>query len=221
MTVEPLHPELDEMSDLSALLPGITSVRDAAEVVVACARRCLDARVVGVARHGIGGPVVLAQTSPEVTDLYAAMTPPRCRTVTSGRTPRSPLGVRVVLTTVLTTMSGRPVTLDVFARRADELATHPPHVRLFLDFAGLVMNSLDRAENLEAALESREVIAQAQGILRERFSLTPAQGMSALRRYSQQSHVKVRDVARAIVDEPSRALGPTGHRTEGAGVRSI
>ncbi|MFB9313976.1 ANTAR domain-containing protein [Nocardioides plantarum] len=225
MTGEPPRTAAGELADLTALLPGITTVDDAAEAVLTCARRCLDAEVAAVARHGSGGPVVLAQTSPGVTDLYALAPPGTFWEATGGREPgRAPVltgtststrtstglsrhlgarGVEAVASTVLTTTRGRPVTLDVFAATVERLVPHPPHVRLFLDFAGLVMTTLDRAEHLDAALESREVIAQAQGILRERFALTPAEGMSVLRRYSQQSHTKVRDVAREIVTQQS------------------
>jgi len=235
VTAEPPRTAVTELADLSALLPGITTAHDAAEAVLACARRCLGAEVAGVARHGPGGAVVLAQTSPAVAELYALPPPGSFWEATGGRDPgqadvvtatahgTDPTGlcrhledhgIEVVASTVLTTTRGRPVTLDVFATTAEGLLPHPPHVRLFLDFAGLVLTSLDRVEHLDAALESREVIAQAQGILRERFALTPADGMRVLRRYSQQTHVKVRDVALEIVRQPPHAARTTVPRPQ-------
>ncbi|MHB1487791.1 MAG: GAF and ANTAR domain-containing protein [Acidimicrobiales bacterium] len=61
-----------------------------------------------------------------------------------------------------------------------------------------------RAANLQAALQSREVIGQAQGILMERERITPAQAFDILRRASQHLNIKLRDVAQALVDTGER-----------------
>ena len=57
-----------------------------------------------------------------------------------------------------------------------------------------------RAANLHAALQSREVIGQAEGILIERERITPKQAFDVLRRASQHLNVKLRDVAQRLVD---------------------
>lgn len=57
-----------------------------------------------------------------------------------------------------------------------------------------------RVENLEAALVTREVIGQAQGILIERERVTADQAFDILRRASQHLNVKLRDVAQTLVD---------------------
>jgi GAF domain-containing protein len=57
-----------------------------------------------------------------------------------------------------------------------------------------------RAANLEAALSSREIIGQAQGILMERERLSADQAFDILRRASQHLNVKLRDVAQRLVD---------------------
>jgi GAF domain-containing protein len=59
---------------------------------------------------------------------------------------------------------------------------------------------LDRAQNLEAALQSRAVIDQAKGILMERFKITPDEAFRALIRVSQDGNTKLRDVAQRFVD---------------------
>ena len=81
-----------------------------------------------------------------------------------------------------------------------------------------------RAANLQAALATREMIGQAQGILMERERITPDQAFDILRRASQHLNVKLRDVAQSLVDTGerpdtgracSRALGshaPAGPR---------
>lgn len=57
-----------------------------------------------------------------------------------------------------------------------------------------------RADNLQAAMRSREVIGQAQGILMERERITADQAFDWLRRASQRLNVKLRDVADSLVE---------------------
>ena len=57
----------------------------------------------------------------------------------------------------------------------------------------------DRADNLQAALESRAVIDQAKGVLIERYKLTPDQAFQLLARASMNADRKLRDVADHLV----------------------
>lgn len=59
--------------------------------------------------------------------------------------------------------------------------------------------AVERAEHLQAALDSRAVIDQAKGILMERFRLTPDAAFQALTRVSMETNTKVRDVALRFV----------------------
>ena len=61
-----------------------------------------------------------------------------------------------------------------------------------------------RAVNLHAALATREIIGQAQGILMERDRLSPDQAFDILRRASQHLNLKLRDVAQNLVDTGER-----------------
>ena len=61
-----------------------------------------------------------------------------------------------------------------------------------------------RADNLNAALATREVIGQAQGILMERERISAAQAFDILRRASQHLNRKLRDVAQDLVDTGER-----------------
>ena len=76
-----------------------------------------------------------------------------------------------------------------------------------------------REANLHAALATREIIGQAQGILMEREHLTSVQAFDILRRASQHLNRKLRDVAQNLVDTgerpdtgPRPGLKPTGPR---------
>jgi hypothetical protein len=63
----------------------------------------------------------------------------------------------------------------------------------------LYVSAVERAEHLEAALDSRAVIDQAKGILMERFKLTADQAFQALTRVSMETNTKVREVAERFV----------------------
>jgi GAF domain-containing protein len=54
-------------------------------------------------------------------------------------------------------------------------------------------------EHLREALESRDVIGQAKGILMARRGCTPEAAFEALRRVSQQRNIKLRDIAEQVV----------------------
>jgi putative methionine-R-sulfoxide reductase with GAF domain len=56
-----------------------------------------------------------------------------------------------------------------------------------------------RAENLVSALETRELVGQAQGILMERERITAEAAFAILRRASQRLNVKLREVAEHLV----------------------
>jgi GAF domain-containing protein len=54
-------------------------------------------------------------------------------------------------------------------------------------------------ENLKEALESRDVIGQAKGILMARRSCTPDAAFEALRKASQRRNIKLREIAEQVV----------------------
>jgi len=58
----------------------------------------------------------------------------------------------------------------------------------------------DLGRGLQEALLSRDVIGQAKGVLMERLKITPEDAFDLLRRASQQLNVKLREVARDLVD---------------------
>jgi ANTAR domain/GAF domain len=71
---------------------------------------------------------------------------------------------------------------------------------LALDVAGSRADNVLLMTNLHEALKTRELIGQAQGILIERERITGDQAFDVLRRASQHLNVKVREVARTLVE---------------------
>jgi GAF domain-containing protein len=61
-----------------------------------------------------------------------------------------------------------------------------------------------KSGNLHAALTTREIIGQAQGILMERERITSDEAFDFLRRASQHLNVKLREVARVLVETGER-----------------
>ncbi len=68
------------------------------------------------------------------------------------------------------------------------------------DTSDLLKSEIRRAENLELALLTREVIGQAEGIFIERERLTPEQAFDVLRKASQNLNLRLRDLAQYVVD---------------------
>jgi len=61
-------------------------------------------------------------------------------------------------------------------------------------------------EQLQEALQSRDVIGQAKGIIRTRERCGADEAFEWLRVLSQHRNVKLREIAQAIVDAPDREL---------------
>ncbi|MFF8591607.1 GAF and ANTAR domain-containing protein [Streptomyces sp. NPDC015220] len=93
--------------------------------------------------------------------------------------------------TVLTAYAGKPRAFDPDATRIGRLFT--AHVSLALDSATV-------REQLTEAMRTRDLIGQATGILMERLDIDAAQAFDSLVRASQRENVKLRDLARRIVD---------------------
>jgi GAF domain-containing protein len=71
---------------------------------------------------------------------------------------------------------------------------------LFATHAALALGRARRDEELTAALDSRRVIGMALGLVMERFSLDQERAFEYLTRVSQQTNVKVRDIAQEMVE---------------------
>ena len=113
-------------------------------------------------------------------------------------------GIRSVITARLTTGSTDLGTLNLFHAEPDAFDTDDEAVATILArHAAVALASARRAENLWLAIDARKLVGQAQGILMERFDLTPDQAFAVLLRYSQTKNIKLRDVAELLVSRRS------------------
>ncbi|MDP3966971.1 MAG: ANTAR domain-containing protein [Nocardioides sp.] len=88
-------------------------------------------------------------------------------------------------------------------------STHLEHdLRLFARQAGWFLASVDRLENLHHAMATRATIAQAQGLLMARYDIDAYQAFLVMRRQSQETHVRLAQIAADLVaTAPSVDLG--------------
>lgn len=106
----------------------------------------------------------------------------------------------------------RPVVLELYSYRPRSFLAADEHdVLVLAKHAGLALRHVDRFANLQEAVSTRALIGQAQGIVMERYHLTSEQAMAYLRRTSQESQQKVRDLAEHMVAERDRSQHQTGH----------
>lgn len=74
------------------------------------------------------------------------------------------------------------------------------HASVVLANAAAYANAEARTEQLLQALETRDIIGQAKGVLMAGEGCTPDEAFDMLRRASQRTHRKLRDVAQEVVD---------------------
>jgi GAF domain-containing protein len=111
------------------------------------------------------------------------------------------IGVRAVLACslpmprkqqgVLSLYSSRPAAFDAAA----ELV-----VPVFAARAAIATAYADKVSQLKRAMESRQLIGQAVGILMERHRLSSRQGFDTLVKASQEAHLKLREVAQRVIE---------------------
>lgn len=114
------------------------------------------------------------------------------------------LDSRSLLTVELTSSANqrRPGFLALFGAQCrtfdqDDLA----FAQILARHAALAISSAEHNDHLTTALDSRKLIGQAQGILMERYRIDDATAFAVLKRYSQDRNVKLRLIARQLVDE--------------------
>ena len=221
----------EQLVDLAEHIDRAGTLEQAAALVADYAVAHLDADLAGVTLRRPEGRVVrLAATSPMLVELdevgVALDEGPGTQHLEAGSVivigdtrdhhpswPRwseaaAARGLRALRVVGMPPLQGRSVRL--------ELGSHRPHgfaaeglalVQGAARHAGLCLRHVDRVANLEGAMATRSLIGQAQGILMERHGLTGEQAMTFLRRSSQQSQVKVRELAERLVTSRETGAG--------------
>lgn len=222
----------EAVESLLDALTGAPSLEDACAGLLTTAGRMLGADVAGLVAWDARGRLEhLASTDAEHTTLLCDLVGgPICPPSTTDAHPDGVLtiddvetedrwpdwarqvlaaGYRSVQVISLPSMAHRPLAMHAWAARPHAFAGGSPPTIDRVRLAALMIAQTERVENLAEALRTRSLIAQAQGIVMERFSLDPEQAMAYLRRVSQDRHVKIRDLARTLVDRTETPNDPS------------
>lgn len=89
--------------------------------------------------------------------------------------------------------------LDLYSSRPGAFGQEQEHIGwLLASHAAVAMAGAEHVEHLETALETRKVIGEAVGILMARYKLAENDAFGRIVKASQDSNVKVRDLAETI-----------------------
>ncbi|MFC7548115.1 GAF and ANTAR domain-containing protein [Plantactinospora sp. GCM10030261] len=189
---------------------GIMEVRQRRKLVTSAASSDLVRRV-DRAQYDVGeGPCLSA--------LYDHRTVRMADVDTERRWPRftrraAALGVGSMLSCQLYLVRDDLGALNLYAEEPHAFTDESEHIALlFAAHAAVAMADALRLDQMSRALDIRDVIGQAKGILMERYRLTDQRAFAVLMRTSQNENVKLVDVARHLV-ETRELLGrgePTG-----------
>ncbi|MEU4191808.1 GAF and ANTAR domain-containing protein [Kribbella sp. NPDC026611] len=207
---------------LAVEMHDAVGVEETIGAVVQFALQALDCSHAGVALYSRGGqPEIPAVTDPVVAEIYkfqlgsqdgplmAAMregTPVLIRdTACDQRWPEwsimvSSLGVRSVLDVPLTLRHTVGV-LGLYSRRPDGFSADDEAIaHILARHASVAVGTARREATMAAAVDARKLVGQAMGILMERFDVDGDRAFAILKRYSQDTNTKLRDVAQQLVD---------------------
>jgi GAF domain-containing protein len=111
------------------------------------------------------------------------------------------LGLRSVLVIRLQTNDGSHGSLNLYWAEPHVLDEDDVAVaKIFAQHASIALAATNSDHHLRLAMDARKVIGQAQGVLMERYDLDAGRAFEVLRRYSQDSNIKLRDVSQMIVE---------------------
>lgn len=109
-------------------------------------------------------------------------------------------GVRSMLACRLATQRDKLGALNMYSTRTNAFSEESQAMAIgYSAHVSLALSALDREANLRRALESRELIGQAMGILMERHRITASQAFDVMVHASQRSNVKLRLIAEELV----------------------
>jgi hypothetical protein len=119
-------------------------------------------------------------------------------------------GFLSLMSTQLSADGGLRAALNLYSATAHSFDEHARVLAgLFGIQASLLLYGADTAHHLQKAVDSRDQIGQAKGILMERFSLDDEAAFQMLVKSSQDTNMKLTDVARWLTSEVGRRSDPS------------
>jgi GAF domain-containing protein len=211
---------------LAIELHDASGLGDTVDAVVQFALQALNCSYAGVALTARGAqPEIAAVTDPVVAEVYTLqlnsdkgplVTAMRERTTVlirdttaDHRWPEwaakvAALGVRSVLDVPLVT-GGDPSrsvgVLGLYSPDADAFSEDDEAIaHILARHASVAVASARHEETMAQAVDARKLVGQAMGILMERFDIDADRSFAILKRYSQDTNTKLRDVAQQLID---------------------
>ena len=222
MTEPDLANAADTFARLAIELHDAPGVEETIDAVVQFAQQALNCTYAGVALHTRGSRAeIAAVTDPVVTKYYELqiatesgplITALRERstvvirdTTTDDRWPDlRTAGIRSVLDVPLATRDSPRHTvgvLGVYSDQPDAFTTDDEAIaHVLAQHASVAVASARQEETLAQAVDARKLVGQAMGILMERFDVDGDRAFAILKRYSQDTNTKLRDVAQQLID---------------------
>ncbi|WP_187271873.1 GAF and ANTAR domain-containing protein [Aeromicrobium terrae] len=115
------------------------------------------------------------------------------------------LGYRSTIGASLETATRRIGSLNLYSRRAGAFDEADVEVaRLLAAHATVALAAADTEQQLRAAVESRTIIGQAQGIVMRAFDLDASRAFAYLTRLSQDQNIKLSQVAEQVIADRHR-----------------
>jgi GAF domain-containing protein len=143
------------------------------------------------------GPCVTALLEAEVIRIDDILTDRRWPEFANGA---AKLGVRSMLACRLATQRDKLGALNLYSTEPEAFNEHSEAMAIgYAAHVSLALSALDREANLRRAMQSREVIGQAMGILMERHRITASQAFDVMVHASQRSNIKLRTIAEELV----------------------
>ncbi|HEY3557225.1 MAG TPA: GAF and ANTAR domain-containing protein [Kribbella sp.] len=212
-------------ASLAVELHDAGGIEETVDAVVQFALQALDCTYAGVALSARGSRAeIAAVTDPLIGDIFELqinnqdgplVTAMRDRrpvlirdTASDDRWPQwaekvAALGVRSVLDVPLATgpQTGRTVgVLGLYSPEPDAFGPDDEAVaHILARHASVALASARHEAALAQAVDARKLVGQAMGILMERYDIDSDRAFAVLRRYSQDTNTKLRDVAQQLI----------------------
>jgi GAF domain-containing protein len=216
----------DTFARLAIELHDAPGVEETVDAVAQFALQALNCKYAGVALYTRGSRAeIAAVTDSLVTDLFdsqistgsgSLITALRERTTvlirdtaTEDRWPElterfAALGVRSVLDVPLATGDTPRSTVGVLGLYSEQpdafTADDEAIAHILAQHASVAVASARQEETMAQAVDARKLVGQAMGILMERFDVNGDRAFAILKRYSQDTNTKLRDVAQQLID---------------------
>ena len=212
-------------ADLSVELHDSDGVEETVDAVVQFALQALNCSHAGVALMTRGRTEVPAVTDAMVAEIYqfqmrtgigplAEVMRRRSKllvrdTATEQRWPDwtgkvLSLGVRSVLDVPLTTSAANVGVLGLYSTEPDAFTIDDEAIAdILARHASVALANARHDESMARAIDARKLVGQAMGILMERYAIDGDQAFAILKRYSQDTNTKLRDVAQTLIDTRS------------------